>query len=707
MPTMSSADTLNPASTATHYRPDIQGLRTVAVGAVVLYHLWPNRLPGGFIGVDVFFVISGFLITGHLTREASKKLPLNLPKFWARRIARLLPDAFLVLAATAGATFAIVPRSLWQDYFSQITASALYFQNWRLAWDSVDYLTMGSSATALQHYWSLSVEEQFYLIWPLLIVIALEVGRKIHPTIASPKSTQKVILALLSILFFLSFAYSIVATAAQPSWAFFSSFTRIWEFAAGGIAGLTVSKLPAGFKSSSLAGLLGWAGLVAILAACFFYSGATPFPGSAALLPALGAVLLLYFGDSNSPISPKRVMSLGIMVWVGAISYAIYLWHWPLIVLMPFLTHSPLTAIQKLIIGATSIGLAYLSTRFIEDPLRQGSLLARPARAFAFAGAGALVFLGIGAYAQGIITRAAENGTALQNEQLQNPCLGPAALKEKSHCDSPMGSGDFFVSPDAVAAQNKSVAFRECQQNLSGPQVESCLLGDDPDESSLDIIVAGDSHATAWLGAFDEVGKARAWSVQSLTKASCPLSDSSRILDSEETDENRRSCEAWSAEVLQEIISSEADVVVLTSYQSAYDWGPRSDGTGTDDPVAGFAEVMKEIADSGKRVVVIKAVPRTNGEYVAACVEENGRSLDKCGLSRDEALPPDLMEEAQVLLDRPDVTLLDLDDSFCDADWCYPVVGDVVVYRDYSHLSSQYAGLLMSEVIPAIENTAK
>ncbi|MGO2097226.1 MAG: acyltransferase family protein, partial [Candidatus Microbacterium stercoravium] len=209
------------------FRPDIQALRALAVMSVMLYHLWPNRLTGGFVGVDVFFVISGYLITSHLIRERAKTGRIALGRFWARRAARLLPASLLVLVLVGLATLAFVPNALWPQFFGDVTASALYVQNWHLLFDSVDYLAADNLASPVQHFWTLSAEEQFYVLLPLLMVLSMWVFRKLP--------WRMVMLVAIAAATVASFVFSIVQVELAPSAAYFSTFTRAWEFGAGAL----------------------------------------------------------------------------------------------------------------------------------------------------------------------------------------------------------------------------------------------------------------------------------------------------------------------------------------------------------------------------------------------------------------------------------------------------------------------------------------
>jgi len=208
-------------------RSDIQALRALAITTVVIFHLWPGRLPGGFVGVDVFFVISGFLITTHLLKSVENKT-FKVANFWVRRVRRLLPASFTVLISTAIAVLVFVPVQLWLQWLKEIQASILYFENWILAIDAVDYLALSNEASTTQHFWSLSVEEQFYIVWPLLIAVALLFVRK-----RSPQVQRISMLAILVLITLSSLIYGIYLTQAEPAIAYFSTPVRAWEFGAG------------------------------------------------------------------------------------------------------------------------------------------------------------------------------------------------------------------------------------------------------------------------------------------------------------------------------------------------------------------------------------------------------------------------------------------------------------------------------------------
>ncbi|OAN41282.1 acyltransferase family protein [Microbacterium sp. H83] len=291
-------------------RRDIQGLRALAVTLVVVFHLLPALLPGGYVGVDVFFVISGFLITAHLLRELEATGTVRVTEFWARRVRRLLPASLLVLAVCAVLTFTVMPGITRVQNFFEIAVASGYVLNWNLAASAVDYLNASNPESLVQHYWSLSVEEQFYLVWPLLLVVAVFLafrGRPPRGEIAGRTShggtTRRAVLAALLLVFVASLVFSIVETArSQPS-AYFITTTRAWEFALGGLVALVPTLRLGGIVHAAVS----WVALAAIVASAFLFGAGTAFPGSIALIPVGATALLILLGDSDSPVSPQRL----------------------------------------------------------------------------------------------------------------------------------------------------------------------------------------------------------------------------------------------------------------------------------------------------------------------------------------------------------------------------------------------------------------
>ena len=353
------------------FRPDIEGLRAVAVLAVVLFHAHMPGIGGGFVGVDVFFVISGFLITGLLWREANTTGTVRMSRFFGARARRLLPVSATVGVVTMiGAVVMLSPLQARIAIFDGI-ASALYVSNYRFALQGVDYLAADLAPSLFQHYWSLGVEEQFYLVWPALIIGTAWLIRRVRRrTKAEATSSQRPYFLILAIVAAVSLALSLLMTHLMPPMAFYSLPTRAWQLAAGGLVALTAQRWQQ--VSPRAAAVIGWAGLGLIVLACTVLSANTPYPGVAALLPTLGTVLVIGAGCSIPAQGCGRLLGLAPMRGIGRVSYSWYLWHWPILLVAlwgfaPVMGHALLLAMAGVVL---SFVLAELTRRFLENPLR-------------------------------------------------------------------------------------------------------------------------------------------------------------------------------------------------------------------------------------------------------------------------------------------------------------------------------------------------
>ncbi|WP_157124686.1 acyltransferase family protein, partial [Nocardia pseudovaccinii] len=364
------------------FRPDIEGLRAVAVLAVVLFHANTPGLGGGFIGVDVFFVISGFLVTGILWREAASADTIGLLRFYGARARRLLPAAGVVVVATAIGAAILLPPLQARQVLGDGIASALYTGNYRLALHGTDYLAADTLPSPFQHFWSLGVEEQFYLLWPALIAGTAWFARRrgIGSGAVLPY------LVVLAIVATLSFAISLTWTHTLPPWAFFSLPTRAWELGAGGMIALTAgawSRLP-----KSVAAPAGWIGLTLIAGACTQLNAKTPYPGTAALLPVLGTALVIVSGCAETRFGVGRGLAVPVMRAIGRVSYSWYLWHWPVLLLAPYVLGHQLGRGGSMGTVMMAGGLAMLTLWLVENPVRFAApLRGSAARSLACGGA--------------------------------------------------------------------------------------------------------------------------------------------------------------------------------------------------------------------------------------------------------------------------------------------------------------------------------
>ncbi|RIJ69733.1 acyltransferase [Nakamurella silvestris] len=292
-------------SSRSAFLPEVQALRALAVLFVVLFHLWPKQVTGGYIGVDVFFVISGFLISSHLLKEVAETGGVRLVRFWARRVRRLLPAAFLTLAVTLACVFLFVPTDLWKPSLKEVAGSALYVQNWVLARASVDYFAEDNAATAVQHYWSLAVEEQFYVIWPVLVLLTVLLLRR-----ASIRVRTSGLAAGMAVVFAGSLAYSIHIAHSSQAAGYFSTFSHAWEFAAGGLLAMAYPRIATFVLAQGGAwrAATSWVGWGVLVYSGLVFDGSTLFPGSAALLPTLGVVLVIAAGQTAVPWGPGALV---------------------------------------------------------------------------------------------------------------------------------------------------------------------------------------------------------------------------------------------------------------------------------------------------------------------------------------------------------------------------------------------------------------
>lgn len=366
------------------YRPDIDGLRAIAVGGVVLYHAFPALLPGGFVGVDIFFVISGYLITTIIVSEAQAG-SFSLAGFYERRFRRIIPAlAVMLIATTAGACFILPPGELVQ-YGQSLVAVALFSSN-VLFWREGGYFDGPAEDKPLLHTWSLAVEEQFYILWPLIVAGLLMTGRH----------------QFLRTFLWMAVAVSLLASEfvvrIWPNQAFYLIPYRAWELGFGAL--LAVSAIPA-FRSAVQREAAAWTGIALILAPMFLYSETTRFPGLAAVPPCLGTLLVIHAGTGGRS-RVEALLSLRPILFTGLISYAFYLWHWPVLVLSHIALNRQLGPAEAALCVAAAFALAALSLRYVERPFRKAGGVRIGRRAVLGASGAALgLFASVGAAAYG------------------------------------------------------------------------------------------------------------------------------------------------------------------------------------------------------------------------------------------------------------------------------------------------------------------
>lgn len=649
----------------TRFRSDIQALRAIAVVSVLLYHLWPNRLGGGFIGVDVFFVISGFLITFHLVREREKTGRIAVARFWARRAARLLPASLLVLLATSIAVLVWVPESLWEQFFREIGASTLYVQNWNLLANSVDYLAATNVASPVQHFWTLSVEEQFYVFLPLILIAASYFAQRVP--------WRSVCFTVIAAITAGSFAYNVWLTGWSASEAYFSTLTRAWEFGAGALVAFLSVRLAARYRNATAT-----LGMAMIVSGVLFLSGdTTPYPGIAALLPVVGTMLVIFSGPSTfmSAIGTLRPVAL-----LGRTSYAIYLWHWAMVVVVPFATGRPLSTVDKVTIVVSSLAIAWASTTFVEDPLRSSARFfaaRRPRFVAAWMAAAMAIILAFPISATAVVhTQLRINAEVTAQLVAEQPdCFGAKALLHPCE-DTPLTK--FPIVPSVVAAKEDDGNRSECWSGTDTDELNICTVGH-KNENATHLFAVGDSHNNSLVAAYERIAEAHNWRIDIAGHAGCYWTAEPVELDSAASTEK---CERWRDKVAKHIAGSPGlDAILVTRSSSARNAEPQV--------VDGMVEAWSMRSSYKTKVIAITDNPAFP-EILTQCVEQDvDTAAKRCSMPKNAVTFDDGLARA-VALD-PNAALIDQTDLYCGSVTCSPVVGDVIVYRDGRHITETYS----------------
>jgi peptidoglycan/LPS O-acetylase OafA/YrhL len=650
---------------------EVQALRALAVALVVLYHLWPGAVPGGYVGVDVFFVISGYLITSVLLREIDRSGRVSLAGFWARRARRILPAALLTLLVCAIATVAFVPMTSWEQFFAELRASTAYVQNWQLAATATDYFHADDGPSLVQHFWTLSIEEQFYLVWPVLLLFASRSRRTLALAMAALTAS--------------SLLYSILDTAATPVTAYFSTPARAWEFGAGGL--LALARRP-DRPGSGADAALSWLGLAAIVVAALAFTDGMDFPGYAALLPVAGAIAVMWAGMPAQRWAPTPLLRLRPVQSLGDISYSVYLWHWPLLILAPFVVGARAT----LAVLVLTLVVAWLSKRFVEDPVRTAPrLTARPAGwTFGLAAGATAVVLGVTAggttYVQDQIRK---DEQATQRVLASHPrCFGAAARDPKlSPCENPRLR--FAVAPTPIEAPK--LANAPCRMIERHDRLAVCAFGAAPSRAKATVAIVGDSHAAHWRPALAGVAKRERWRALSLTRTGCPFT--AAVPDLREP--ARTHCLQWNRQVQQWFARHpEVTTVFATSHA-----GARVVARGEDQFAAerdGYVRALRALPDSVRHTIVVRDTPVMRAatfECVQDAMDDRVATGRACARSRGRALRPDPAVAAAGSL-FPRAQEVDLTRAFCDDRRCFPVIGGALVYKDPDHLTPTFAATL-------------
>ena len=687
-------------------------MRAVAVLAVVLYHAGVPGIPGGYVGVDVFFVISGFLITGLLWREASTTNTVRLCRFYGARARRLLPAAATVAIATAIAAAVALPPLQARSVFMDGIASALYVSNYWFALQGTDYLSSGASPSPFQHYWSLGVEEQFYLLWPALIIgTAWLVGRARRGAASSQTAPYAAVLGLVGAA---SLTAAVLWTRMSPPWAFFSLPTRAFELAAGGLVALSIRhwrRLPL-----LPAAIAGWGGLALILLTCNQFGPGIPYPGTAALLPVLGTALVIGGGCVTGGMGPGRLLCRPAMRALGRVSYSWYLWHWPVLLLMPRLLGQPAGLPAKLAATVVSAGLAVITLHLVENPGRFAAALRRSASAsFALAGVATATTATACVLLLTVIPEPAGHGAAAPKANIV--AVPPAAVPALDPWEAAIRQ-TFAQVRDAVAAAaaltavpsnlNPSLAnapadkaaifVNGCMRSWREVGQSECATGDTASPTTVALI--GDSHAAMWDPAFQQVAQQRHWRLETLAKVTCPLQElhiTSPYLGREYTE-----CEQWRGQIMARLQAEHPRLVVLSMSRRYH----TDFGFAAYDPawIDTLTRTVARLRSTRAAVLVLGPVADPESS-VPSCLSAHLDSATACAPARSVAVDSDGIAAEHAATAAGGGHYADLTDLFCTPDRCPVIVGNTLVFRDDNHVTTEYVQLL-APVIGALADRA-
>jgi peptidoglycan/LPS O-acetylase OafA/YrhL len=650
------------------FRPDIQGLRAIAVLLVLVYHAGIAAVPGGYIGVDVFLVISGFLITGHLLGQLERNSRIDFVGFYARRVRRILPASMVVLVLTVLAAIVLVPPLQRVAVMQDALATALYVPNYWFALQGTNYLA-AETPSMFQHYWSLGIEEQFYLFWPAILGLGYLLVRR----------SRRGLLVLMAVLVAASFAYSVWQLEQSQPWAFFSLPSRAWELGVGGLLAFALTKGARWVQSAPVA-LLGWVGLIGLLALAAVYNESTVFPGVNALLPVLATAALIVGGTAAHRLSPAALLSIKPMQWFGMISYSLYLVHWPILLLAQAAigAQEPLLPISKIELALAAIPLAYLIYLTVENPARTAGFwaTARPRRT---------LLSGLVASAA-VLALSAGSLAVISNSDLSSDRTAAAADASLKPLGTAYVPSNLAPSLQDAATDNPVIYTNGCHRDFDSTDASGCLVG--ANASAPVVALFGDSHAAQWYPALVVMADAGQIRLDVNTKSSCP----SVSVDVRRDDTSYTECTKWRAGVIERLAAQPPAVVLLANYGRA-DLGVSPDRFAATWQT-GLEKTIASLATS--KVAVLSDTPDM-GSPPAICLSSHLDDAAKCARPANEASNKPVRKVEQSVTGAQ---YLDFTGYFCDKKTCPAVIGSTLVYRDTHHMTATFSAGL-SKVVDA------
>ncbi|MFB8228986.1 acyltransferase family protein [Cellulosimicrobium sp. NPDC055967] len=661
---------------ATSYRHDLDGLRALAVLLVAVYHVWVHRVSGG---VDVFLMLSGFFVAGGLLRSFARGTPVRLRTYLPRLARRLLPALVLVLAAVLVASAVLLPRTRWTGISGDVLGSLLYAENWRLAAAEQAYGAADVGQSPLQHVWSLSVQGQLFVVLPVLLVLVWWAAGR-----AGIAARLAIVHATVVTGAVASFVYAVVAVRADQAFAYYDTLARAWEYLAGALLALLVTRV-------RLAGawgvVAGWVGLALVVASGVLVDGAALFPGPATLVPLAGAALVVVAGTPDPrgiAVAPawsvSRLLAWAPVARAGGYAYAFYLWHWPVLVFTIVLRDRPVGWLAGVGVLGLSAVLAVLTKQLVEDVLRRdprdarGATRTRPPR-WVLRPLVAVVTVTVAVvplawHAHVLSVQRSYQGT-LQDVDV---AAYPGALSVLEPGAYAAAAADPVPAVEAVLEDTSRVVLDGCMTGDGESDVKRCSYG--PEDAATVVALVGASHSEHWFAALEPIADRRGFRVVPVLKAGC------LFLDPEDGDVDGE-CATWQRDAMDYVLSLEPDVVITTSTRPTKSDGPREVV-----PDA-YVRVWERLALDDVPVVAIRDNPWLP-YWMPECATVHGSESDECAVAWEDVLD-DVDPALDAVQELWNTTVLDLNDVLCPDRVCRPVQGNRFVYRDDNHLTATYA----------------
>ena len=634
------------------FRPEIEGLRIVAALLVAIYHIWFGKVSGG---VDVFFVVSGFLITTSIISTINKTGEFKFWPYISKLMKRLFPLAFIIILVVLILSIFFLPSTIFDKTIKETFSSMFYYQNWQLAISNTDYLDANQMKSPFEHYWAMSIQGQFYIIWFILFSGILLLIKKYGLS-----NGKRLVNVVLGFLFIVSFIYSVYLTAINQPLAYFITFTRVWEFALGGLLCINLSSI----KISNIAAeIIGWIGLIGLILTGALFDVSTMFPGYIALWPMTCALLIILSGNKETKYGVKNFLSMPIMIKLGGVSFGIYLWHWVLLSFYKYNISENPGIVAGLLIILLSIALSFVTTKYIETPIRNTKF-----NKLAFKRIGFISLINI-LLITGLVSH--NQYVKIQDKKAVANKDYPGALsinldkdKIKENKPKPEFANVFDDLPQSHLDNSN--------QSMSKSEVKVGKYGKKKDYKAT-IALVGSSHSEHWLGAVIKAAEENDYRVINITRSGTRFS----------TGYKKNTLQDDWVKNVENYLEKADDIDLVLSHVTASDTESEKIQQQMVD------QLLKVKNNYGIEVMAIRDIPRYDFN-VSEELEKHGEKdtierMNKGNRQLDEAFWEQISNEEK------DLPQFDPSEYFKVNGKYRPIIGNIVVYRDMDHMTNTYS----------------